>query len=100
MLAGLGANQDRRNIRVVTAFVEILKIQSVVNHLINVLHAKVAFSDLELKHKDNCANDRDGVDTTAHARNNELQIDRASVTRQCILKDCGLLQPCVPLICR
>src|SRR2546430_5957107 len=97
MPAGSGANQNRRDIRVVTAFVEILKIQSVVNDLVHVLHAKVAFADLELEDKNDSADDDDGVDAAAHARNDELEVDRASLIRQHVLKDCCLFQPRFPL---
>ena len=90
MPAGLGANQDRRDIRVVAPFVEIVKIECVVNNLIRVLHPKVAFADLELDYEDDSADDHNGVDATAHAWDDKFQVDRASVTRQGLLKDCGL----------
>src|SRR5262249_12006285 len=82
MLVSLSANQDGRNICVVTAFMEILKIQCVVNDLIHVLHAEVPFTHLELEHKNDSADDDDGVNTTAHPRNDELQVDRSIMARQ------------------
>ena len=88
MPAGPCANQNRRDICVVTAFVEILKIQSVVNDLVYVLCAKVTFADLELEDKNDSADDDDGVNAAAHARNDELEVNRASLMRQHILKDC------------
>jgi len=98
MPASPGANQNRRDIRVVTAFVKILKIQGVVNDLVHVLHAKVGFADFELEDKNDRADDDDGVDATAHARDDELEVDRASLMRQHVLKDGGLFQPRFPLI--
>ena len=76
---------------------EIVQVQSVVDDLIHVLGGKGLFPDLELEDEDDRPDDDDRIDSAAHARNGELEVERAGVSRQDALEEFSLLEPCVPL---
>jgi hypothetical protein len=88
------ADQHGGDVFVVAAFVEVVQIQGVINNLVYVLRGESACADFEFKHEDDRAK---RIDSTAHARNAELEIECARVVYQHALKDFGLLEPRVPL---
>jgi len=49
---GPRANQHRRNVRSVAAFMEVVEIKSIVDHLIQVRRMERVFADLELEDED------------------------------------------------
>jgi hypothetical protein len=76
---------------------EVVQVQSVVDDLIHVLGRKSPFANLELEDEDDRPDDDDRIDSAAHTRNGELEVERAGVSRQDALQEFGLLEPCVPL---
>jgi len=82
MRLGPRTDQDGRNVCKVAAFMEILQVQSVVDDLILVLGGKGPFPDLELEDEDDRPDDNDRINSAAHARNGELKVERAGVSRQ------------------
>ena len=91
------ADQDGSEVCVVTTFVEVVQVQCIIHDLIHVLRGERVFSDLELQHEDYWTNDAERIDSPAHARNTELEIQSAHKSGECALKDFGLREPRVPL---
>ena len=74
-----------------------MQVQGVVHDLVHVLGGEGLFPDLELEDEDDWPDDDERVDSAAHARNGELEVERAGVSHQNALQNFGLLKPCVPL---
>ena len=66
----------------VATFMETLKVQGVVNHLIHILRGKGLFANLELENEDDGPDDCERIDSAADARDGELEVERANVYRQ------------------
>jgi hypothetical protein len=60
----------------VTRFVKVLQVECVIPDLVNRRSIKRRFANLKLDDKNHCTHDEDNIDSTAHARNVELQEHR------------------------
>src|ERR1051325_6427580 len=73
----VGANKNRRDISTMTALMEVMKVEGVVDDLIDVRERERILSHLELDNEDDWPDDKDGIDPSPHPRNRELQVYRA-----------------------
>ena len=73
------ADQNRGDICVVAAFMEVAEVQGVVNNLVHVLRGECILSDLEFQHEDDRTNDGESIDSSTHAWNAELERESARV---------------------
>src|SRR2546426_467276 len=71
------ADQNRGDVCFVTAFVEVVQIQGVVNNLVHVLTGERILADLKFQHEDDGANDDESINSSTHAWNAELEIESA-----------------------
>jgi len=80
-----------------TGFVEILEVQRVIHDLVDCVGYVVFFSYLEFQHKNHRANDANGINALAHARDGVFKIDLPRVTLQDLFQDADLFDPGIPL---
>lgn len=74
-------DQRRLDLRVVTGLVEVLQVQRVIPHLIDVLRRESPLPDLELEDKDRPAQDDHGIDAPTQTGNDELEKQMAADLR-------------------
>lgn len=95
---GFGGDDDRHKRTVVTAFVEILQVEAIVDRLVDCAGIEVGGAHLELDDKDHAVQDDNRIGTPAHARDGELQRQPAIAgLHQFALQQIDLRKPGHPL---
>src|SRR5262249_42930264 len=66
--SGTGGDQDRRNDNVAAGFMKVLEVERVVTNLIKRGRCELCVANLEFKDEDDWADQKNNVDSFAHAR--------------------------------
>jgi len=80
-----------------TGLMEILKVESVIPYLIQIISFESDFPDFEFKYKDNSAAYQYRIYTASDARDDKLKKNVSGSCGEACLQDFDLLQPSVPL---
>jgi hypothetical protein len=93
----LCADEERKDIRGMAAFMKVLEVETIVPCLVEVGTAIIVLSYLELDRHYCAAPDHDRIDATPESRDVELQIEPALKAHERALKEGYFFHPGLPL---